>query len=113
MNIHIVQCDSKIRKVTIITDIEQLDEFEDTVEVYGMGGTDFRPVFTYVDDLLQQGHFGNLRGLLYFTDGMGIFPASPPSYDTAFVFVENEGKEMKVPPWAMRVVLDEDMIREW
>ena len=113
VNIHIVQCDSKIRKVTVVTDIDQLDEFDETFEVYGMGGTDFRPVFTYVDDLLQQGQFGNLRGLLYFTDGMGIFPASPPLYDTAFVFVENEGKEMKVPPWAMRVVLDEDMIREW
>ena len=113
VNIHIVQCDSKIRKVTVITDIDQLDAFDETFEVYGMGGTDFRPVFTYVDDLLQQGHFGNLRGLLYFTDGMGVFPATPPFYDTAFVFVENEGKEMRVPPWAMRVVLDEDMIREW
>ena len=84
----------------------------DDFQVLGMGGTDFRPVFDYVGDLIAQGEFANLRGLIYFTDGLGIYPEAMPPYDTAFVFVEDEGQPRLVPPWAMKVVLDEDQIRE-
>ena len=29
----------------------------------------------------------NLKGLIYFTDGYGDFPAKKPDYETAFVFI--------------------------
>ena len=45
-------------------------------------------------------------GLIYFTDGKGIFPAKCPSYKCAFVSVgAYEGNE--VPSWAMQVELEE------
>ena len=50
----------------------------------GGGGTDFRPAFEYVNQLCAEKKFSNLRGLLYFTDGMGTYPAKRPAYDTAF-----------------------------
>ena len=78
----------------------------------GSGGTDFRPVFAYVDELQRAGHLRDLRGLLYFTDGEGIFPASPPAYRCAFVFVDDAGAKDRVPPWAMRVLLGSDEIIE-
>ena len=48
-----------------------------------------------------------MRGLLYFTDGQGVFPARKPDYDTAFIFLENSvAATAKVPAWAIKVVLD-------
>ena len=39
---------------------------------------------------MNQGKFKKLKGLLYFTDGKGIYPVRMPAYDTAFVFVEGQ-----------------------
>ena len=72
------------------------------------GGTDFRPAFEYVNQLCAEKKFSNLRGLLYFTDGMGTYPARRPAYDTAFLFLGEKFDDANVPPWAMKVVLDED-----
>ena len=47
-------------------------------ELRGGGGTDFRPAFEYVSQLCAEKKFSNLRGLLYFTDGMGSLPGPPP-----------------------------------
>ena len=77
-------------------------------ELRGGGGTDFRPAFAYVDRLCAEKKFSNLRGLLYFTDGMGTYPARRPAYDTAFLFLGEKFDDANVPPWAMKVVLDED-----
>ena len=46
--------------------------------------------------------------LLYFTDGMGTYPARRPGYDTAFLFLGERFDDANVPPWAMKVVLDEE-----
>ena len=71
-------------------------------------GTDFRPAFAYVNQLCAEKKFSNLRGLLYFTDGMGTYPARRPGYDTAFLFLGERFDDANVPPWAMKVVLDEE-----
>ncbi len=36
-----------------------------------------------------------------------------PSYDTAFVFIENMFSDESVPPWAMKVVLEEEQLMEY
>ena len=73
--------------------------------MYGLGGTDFRPVFRYVDELREKNEFENLRGLIYLTDGFGTFPKKKPDYETAFVFVDDGINSYDVPPWAIRLVL--------
>lgn len=73
----------------------------------GMGGTDFRPAFTYVQTLLAKKVFYKLRGLIYFTDGYGTFPLKKPPYETAFVFFREDYLDVDVPPWAMKLILDE------
>lgn len=75
-----------------------------------MGGTDFRPVFAYVDALVKQGAFDHLKGLIYFTDGFGVFPRKKPEYETAFVFIDSAKNNLKVPAWAMKVVLGSEEI---
>jgi hypothetical protein len=81
-----------------------------TMKIRGLGGTDFRPVFEYVETLRQNKEFTNLKGLIYFTDGDGAFPAKKPDYDTAFVFVDDEYNNPDVPPWAIKLILQKDEI---
>lgn len=112
VNIHLVQADARIQSDTVVRSIGELDRFARTMTVRGGGGTDFRPVFAYVERLRAHGAFRNLQGLVYFTDGWGTFPDRPPTYDVAFVFVEEDGAARWVPPWAMRVVMDKDQVRD-
>lgn len=112
INVHIVQCDKEVRTATKVQSLRQLEEYADSFWVSGGGGTDFRPVFSYVDKLVESGEFSDLRGLVYFTDGYGTFPARPPDYDVAFVFVDAEGRDVRVPPWAMKVIMSHDEILE-
>ena len=105
---HIIQCDEKVHSDVKITSEEELKEYMEHFRLYGEGGTDFRPAFEYVDGLLEKGEFEDLKGLIYFTDGYGVYPASMPRYKTAFVFLEEEGKDVDVPPWAIRLILDKE-----
>lgn len=108
INLHLIQCDSKIQEDIKITSPEQIQEYIDHLEIKGLGRTDFRPAFEYVQQLVKSGELKNLSGLLYFTDGEGIYPKKKPEFETAFVFLENYHKEPQVPVWAMRIILSEE-----
>ena len=111
VNIHIIQCDADIQDDTKITCREDFDLYLKTMQLHGLGGTDFRPVFAYVDSLIWNKEFQNLKGLIYFTDGFGTFPNIKPVYDTAFIFVENDDFFIpEVPPWAIKLVLQKEDI---
>ena len=105
INIHIMQCDEEIRSDVTITSKEEMEDYMEHFTLSGFGGTDFRPAFEYVNGLLNQGVFKKLRGLLYFTDGKGIYPVKMPPYETAFVFIEDQYEDLSVPGWAMMVIL--------
>ena len=51
------------------------------------------------------------KGLIYFTDGYGIYPERMPAYRTAFVFLEEDYRDAEVPPWAIRLILREEDLR--
>ena len=108
VNIHIIQCDDQVQTDQKITCEEELKAYMDKLELKGEGGTDFRPAFSYVDELVRQHTFEHLRGMIYFTDGRGIYPAKRPVYETAFVFMEEEYEDVDVPPWAIKIILEED-----
>lgn len=111
VNIHIIQCDEKVHSDVKITGAEELQEYMDSLELYGDGGTDFRPAFAYVEELMEKREFENLKGLVYFTDGYGIFPAKMPPYRTAFVFMEQEPEDVDIPAWAMKLVITEEELQ--
>ena len=112
VNIHVIQCDCDITRDVKITSIRDIDRAFEEFVTRGFGGTDFRPVFKYVDELVRTRELANLKGLIYFTDGLGKYPVTPPAYETAFVFVDDTPRERKVPPWAMKVIMDEDDVFE-
>ena len=110
INIHIIQCDAAIHEDVKITTQKEFDNYLKNMQLHGFGGTDFRPVFSYVDSLVEIKEFDNLKGLIYFTDGYGTFPAKMPSYDAAFVFVDENYEIPEVPAWAIKLVLRKDEI---
>jgi predicted metal-dependent peptidase len=110
INLHIIQCDATIQEDAKITSQDEFDEYLKAMKIRGLGGTDFRPVFSYVDWLREKKEFQNLKGLIYFTDGWGTFPAKKPDYDAAFVFIDDGMNNYDVPPWAIKLVLQKKEI---
>jgi len=109
-NIHIIQCGASVTEDARITCQDDFDDYMSRMELHGFGGTDFRPVFEYVDSLIREHEFTNFKGLIYFTDGFGTFPVDKPDYDAAFVFLD-EGREIPdLPVWAIKLMLTEDEI---
>lgn len=78
--IELIECDSKIQNIQRLTPQERL---EPTLK--GGGGTDFRPVFDYLENLNE-----DFRFIIYFTDGKGSFPKYEPSIDTLWVMPQRE-----------------------
>ena len=76
--IDLITADAKIQSHKTFLPGELLD-----YELSGGGGTDFRPVFEYIDQ-----HIDYPTLLLYFTDGQGTFPQHEPSYDLLWIMPE-------------------------
>lgn len=108
MNVHIIQCDNEVQSDVKIANDKDFETFMKNGKFMGFGGTDFRPAFSYVDRLIEEGEFENLKGLIYFTDGYGIYPERMPPYDSMFVFLSEDDRQPFVPPWAIKVVLNEE-----
>jgi len=113
VNIHIIQCDDQVQTDQKITCEEELIEYMEHLELRGEGGTDFRPAFEYVEKLKKEHAFSQLKGLLYFTDGQGIYPNKMPSYEVAFVFLKEDYEDANVPVWAMKLILEEEDLYEY
>ena len=109
--IHIIQCDDRIREDKIIRNKDDMDDYINNYKVLGLGETDFRPVFEYINSKRNEGSLRELKGLIYFTDGDGIFPESPPDYDVMFVIHQDRIYEsVKVPAWSIKMELDDEDI---
>ena len=105
MNLHLIQADNAIRQDILIHNEDELIHAMNHFELRGGGGTDFRPAFAYVDRLCAEKKFSNLRGLLYFTDGDGAYPTTPPDYETAFVLLKESGHRELIPAWGRLLLI--------
>lgn len=110
INLHIIQCDTRITESAKITSRDDFDNYLKNMKLKGFGGTDFRPAFRYVDNMIKQKEFTNLKGMIYFTDGFGEFPSKQPNYQTAFVYIDDEYNDYNVPVWAIKLILQSDEI---
>lgn len=108
VNFHLIQCDALIQKDVKITSEKELEQVMEDLTIYGRGGTDFRPAFEYIEELRKNGELTNLNGMLYFTDGMGVYPRKKPEYPVAFIYdSEVLDKIPEVPAWAIRYLMDD------
>lgn len=109
MNVHIIQCDNEVQQDVQIQTQEDLEEFIKHGKLSGFGATDFRPAFEYVYKLQEEGQFENLKGLIYFTDGYGIYPEKMPEYDVIFAFLKEDELRPPVPTWAIKIILEDEL----
>jgi predicted metal-dependent peptidase len=107
-NVHIIQSDTVIQNHIVIRNKESFEKYMNKFSLHGGGGTDFRFAFKYIDELIEKKAFTKLKGVLYFTDGMGVYPKSKPDYDVVFVFIDNEYDDRDVPKWAIKLILGEE-----
>lgn len=106
VRIHILECDDRVQNDLEVTDVSRMEEYAGHFSIKGGFGTDFRPAFSYVEELRARKKIGTPRGLLYFTDGKGVYPKKPTDYDTAFVFEKDEDPDTTgVPDWAMKLYI--------
>ena len=77
--IELIECDASIQNIQRLTPMESL---EPTLK--GGGGTNFIPVFDYVETINEDFKF-----LIYFTDGKGSFPKYEPLIDVLWVMSES------------------------
>lgn len=105
MNVYLIQCDCIVQSVAVIHSAEEWKNYSRSITIQGRGGTDFTPVFNYVEKLRSEGKLKNLKALLYFTDGDGFFPREKTEYETAFVFLEKTDKMDVVPSWAHKLLV--------
>ncbi len=108
--IHVIQCDNQLQDDRVLeTKQDTLKLLQElaakTFRIQGYGGTDFRPAFRYVANLVRSRKLSRLRGMLYFTDGYGTFPKERPSWDTCFVIPGDYDSDVHVPGWAVRMQL--------
>lgn len=108
--IRVIQCDDKVMSDDVITSKKQIDEIFSRFEVKGGSGTDFRPAFNYVNNLIEEGIIKKLGGLLYFTDGKGVYPKKKPSYKTAFIYTRDYDMT-NAPIWAIKYHLEPDDLK--
>lgn len=106
MNLYILQCDFYVQHAAHITCEEDWKAYLNHLTIHGRSGTDFRPVFQYIEKLREDKKLKNLKALLYFTDGDGIYPEKPTDYETAFIFLQEKPLHQKVPDWARVFLLD-------
>lgn len=105
-NLHIIQCDVKVQKDDKLTSLDDLERYIETLEIHGMGGTNFCPAFAHIESLQKNGEFTSLSGILFFTDGSGIYPSKKPDVPTTFIFLNHHYDAIDVPPWANTLILD-------
>lgn len=107
LRVHIIQCDCYVQEDVKVTCEKEWKEYLRHIKIQGGGGTDFRPVFRYVNEMLADGRLKNLKALLYFTDGDGIYPGEKPDYEAVFLLTKEPPKEANVPSWATLLYMDE------
>ena len=108
----LIQCDAEIQKVQTITREDTPEGILDSFDIYGCGGTDFCPVFDYIEEQHQDAEGKRFRGLLYLSDGCGDFPDKAPDYPVAFLFPREEDPWCMgwggIPEWVTQVYITDD-----
>jgi predicted metal-dependent peptidase len=81
--VHVVWCDAKVHKVDTVEDSQDIPG----LKPHGGGGTDFRPVFDWIDEQPAPPD-----ALVYLTDGLGRFPDQAPAYPVIWGNIYKQAK---------------------
>lgn len=113
VNIRVVTFDTKIQAHTVIQSRSDADDFIRNYKGQGFGGTDFRCVFDYAEEYSKGPAGKKLKGLFFFSDAEGAFPAEKPNYPTVFFVPGDPGQSYRSglytkPDWVDFVRYDDN-----
>lgn len=92
----LLYCDTRIAKVVVFEPWDEAFVDMGRMSVYGRGGTDFSPPFTWVGRQLEAGEAAP-DALIYLTDGFGPFPSDEPLFPVLWVLSSDGADERTVP----------------
>ncbi len=97
-DVTLIECDADVQNVRHFSEWEPF-EYEQ-FDFHGFGGTDFRPVFTWINNNIAEPKL-----LIFMTDGYGDVPSNPPEYPMLWVLT-SDGH----PPaeWGWRAWLEQN-----
>ncbi len=107
LHVHIIQCDTEVQEYVVLKSLREVESYLRTMTVLGLGGTDFRPAFDFVENRIKSGEIKKLDGILYFTDGWGTMPTHSLGVKTAFVYLYSDRDHPETPQWIDDYVLEE------
>jgi len=98
VRVTIMSCDTKVYNPQTVTSEIQLKGYRP----YGGGGTDFRPVFKYIRE-----HIDNPRILIFFTDLYGVFPSvEEVPADLAVIWVASSNARKEDAPIGITIRME-------
>jgi predicted metal-dependent peptidase len=86
----VIQSDAKIQSITTYEEMDG-EEIPPKVQLFGRGGTDFRPVFQWIDENAVGAY------LIYATDGEGNFPKTEQTGGVIWLLTNNHLMPSKFP----------------
>lgn len=105
IRIHIITCDFEVKSDDMIDSIDSFEEYVRNFSAKGYGATDFRPVFEYTHEKIQSEEYDEVAGIIYLTDGYGVYPAKSPGIETVFAFATEDENKPAVPQWAIEAYI--------
>lgn len=100
----LLQCDAELQDARAVTGPRDWEAIQAALTVSGFGGTDFRPVFQWAEEL--EAREGPVRGLIYLTDGWGVFPEEAPDFPVYLVLAADRcGLAPGIPSWCETIPL--------
>ncbi len=109
--IYVFECDAEICKETVIKNRDEIRGLNRN-SLSGGGGTSFIPVFDRIGELKKEGKISrDFKGLIYFTDGYGEFPADQPDHKTYFVMFDKESNE-RIPDFIEKILISREEFEE-
>ncbi|MBQ7642727.1 MAG: hypothetical protein IJS67_02380 [Clostridia bacterium] len=104
--LRIMQCDAAVTDDITVGGDDEFRKLMNNFKIIGGGGTDFRPVF---DKLTKEKKNGKkIKGIIYFTDGRGIFPDSDPGIDPCFALYGDGAEKIKTSVYAHRIEIGDN-----
>ena len=85
-----IQADADIQSITTYEEMDG-EEIPKKVKIVGRGGTNFRPVFSWIDDHAPGSY------VIYATDGYGIFPSTTLSSGLIWLLIKGHAPIEKFP----------------
>lgn len=101
--VRIIQCDLKIQREDLVKSSDEFSKMLENYKLLGGGGTDFNPVFKRLTELKRKGV--KIEGLIYFTDGVGVYPREIPPFKTCFAIL-GDAENVQVPHFAYKINIE-------